>query len=55
MYFLMTALLEPGDEVIFPDPSFPIYESLIHFLGAKAMPVPLVESRRFSFDLNVLE
>jgi len=55
MYFVMTALLNPGDEVIYPDPSFPIYESLIQFLGAKAMPVPLVESRGFSFDLNVLE
>jgi aspartate aminotransferase len=55
MYFAMTALLNPGDEVIYPDPSFPIYESLIHFLGAKAMPVPLVESRGFSFDLDVLE
>src|SRR5215468_4823931 len=55
MYFSMTALLNPGDEVIYPDPSFPIYESLIHFLGAKAMPVPLVESRGFSFDLDVLE
>jgi len=55
MYFSMTALLNPGDEVIYPDPSFPIYESLVHFLGAKAMPVPLVESRGFSFDLNVLE
>ena len=55
MYFSMTALLNPGDEVIYPDPSFPIYESLIHFLGAKAMPVPLVESRGFSFDLDVFE
>ena len=54
MYFSMTALLNPGDEVIFPDPSFPIYESLIHFLGAKAVPVPLVESRGFSFDLDTL-
>ena len=55
MYFSMTALLEPGDEVIYPDPSFPIYESLIHFLGAKAVPVPLVESRGFSFDLETLK
>jgi len=54
MYFSMTALLDPGDEVIYPDPSFPIYESLIHFLGAKAMPVPLDESRGFSFDLDTL-
>ena len=55
MYFSMTALLEPGDEVIYPDPSFPIYESLIHFLGAKAVPVPLVESRGFSFDLETFK
>ncbi len=54
MYFAMTALLDPGDEVVYPDPSFPIYESLIHFLGATARPVPLVESRGFSFDLDVL-
>jgi aspartate/methionine/tyrosine aminotransferase len=55
MYFGMTALLNPGDEVIYPDPSFPIYESVINFLGAKAVPVPLVESRGFSFDLETLE
>jgi len=55
MYFGLTALLNPGDEVIYPDPSFPIYESVINFLGAKAMPVPLVESRGFSFDLETLE
>ena len=54
MYFLMTALLEPGDEVIYPDPSFPIYESLIHFLGATPVGVPVVESRGFSFDLDTL-
>jgi aspartate/methionine/tyrosine aminotransferase len=50
----MLALLEPGDEVIYPNPGFPIYESMINFLGAKAVPVPLVEERGFSFDLNVL-
>jgi aspartate/methionine/tyrosine aminotransferase len=55
MFFTMLALLEEGDEVIYPDPSFPIYESLIHFLGAVPKPVPLVESRGFSFDLNVLK
>jgi aspartate/methionine/tyrosine aminotransferase len=54
MFFTMMALLERGDEVIYPDPSFPIYESLIHFLGATAVPVPLVESRGFSFDLDAL-
>ncbi|MEQ1946503.1 MAG: pyridoxal phosphate-dependent aminotransferase [Bryobacteraceae bacterium] len=54
LYFAMTALVGPGDEVIYPDPGFPIYESLIHFLGAKPVPVPLLESRGFSFDLDVL-
>src|SRR4026208_611720 len=55
MFFTMVALLEEGDEVIYPDPSFPIYESLISFLGAVPKPVPLIESRGFSFDLNVLK
>jgi len=55
MFFTMMALLEEGDEVIYPDPSFPIYESLISFLGATPKPVPLVEGRGFSFDLNVLK
>lgn len=55
MYFLMTALLEPGDEVIYPNPGFPIYESLIDFLGATRVPMPLVESRGFSFDLDTFE
>jgi aspartate/methionine/tyrosine aminotransferase len=55
MYFGMTALLNPGDEVIYPDPSFPIYESVVNFLGATAVPVPLVESRGFSFDLETFE
>jgi aspartate/methionine/tyrosine aminotransferase len=55
MHFAMTALLEPGDEVIYPDPSFPIYESMIRFLGATPVSVPLAESRGFSFDLDALQ
>ena len=55
MFFTMMALLEEGDEVIYPDPSFPIYESLVDFLGAKRKPVPLVESRGFAFDLDVFK
>jgi len=54
MFFIMLALLEPGDEVIHPDPSFPIYESVIRFLGATPVSVPLLESRGFSFDLGTL-
>lgn len=53
IFFPMLALLEAGDEVIFPNPGFPIYESMIRFLGAKPVPVPLVEERGFSFDLDV--
>src|SRR5204862_4948305 len=54
MFFTMMALVEPGDEVIYPDPSFPIYESVIRFLGATPVAVPLLESRGFSFDLETL-
>ena len=55
MFFAMLAVVEPGDEVIYPNPSFPIYESVINFLGATPVPIPLVESRGFSFDLDVFE
>jgi aspartate/methionine/tyrosine aminotransferase len=53
IFFPMLALLEPGDEVIYPNPGFPIYESMINFLGAKAVAMPLEESRGFSFDLDL--
>ncbi|HEY2842438.1 MAG TPA: pyridoxal phosphate-dependent aminotransferase [Bryobacteraceae bacterium] len=55
MYFAIVALLEAGDEAIYPNPGFPIYESMIKFQGAKAVPIPLVESRGFSFDLDLFE
>jgi aspartate/methionine/tyrosine aminotransferase len=53
MFFTMLALIEPGDEVIYPDPGFPIYESMIRYTGAVPVPIPLVESRGFSFDLDI--
>lgn len=52
IFFPMLALLEPGDEVLYPDPGFPIYHSMIRFLGATPVPIPLTESSGFSFDLN---
>ena len=55
MFFTMMAVLEPGDEVIYPNPGFPIYESMINFLGATPVPMPLVESRGFSFDLDTFQ
>jgi aspartate/methionine/tyrosine aminotransferase len=54
IFFPMLALIEPGDEVIYPDPGFSIYESMINFLGATPVPIPLLEDRGFSFDLNLL-
>src|SRR5580698_9141609 len=53
IFFPMLALLEPGDEVIYPNPGFPIYESMIRFLGATPVPIPLEEARGFSFDLDL--
>ncbi|MCZ2074464.1 MAG: pyridoxal phosphate-dependent aminotransferase [Bryobacteraceae bacterium] len=53
LFFPMLALLEPGDEVIYPNPGFPIYESMIRFLDAVPVPMPLVESLGFSFDLDL--
>jgi aspartate/methionine/tyrosine aminotransferase len=50
MFFPMLALLEAGDEVIYPDPGFPIYESMIRFTGATPVPVPLLMERDFTFD-----
>jgi aspartate aminotransferase len=55
MFFTMLALLERGDEVIFPDPGFPIYRSMIRFLEAEPVSLPLVESRGFSIDLDYLK
>lgn len=55
IFFPMIALLEEGDEVVYPDPGFPIYRSMARFLGAKPVPIPLLEDRGFAFDLDVLE
>ena len=50
LFFVILALIEAGDEVIYPNPGFPIYESMISFAGAKAVPLPLREENDFSFD-----
>lgn len=54
IFFPMLALLEPGDEVLYPDPGFPIYRSMIQFLGARPVAIPLLEEDGFSFDLDFL-
>ena len=54
MFFTMLMLLEPGDEVIYPDPGFPIYQSVIRFAGGKPVPMPLLEKNGFSVDVDAL-
>ena len=51
MYFVITALVNPGDEVIYPNPGFPIYESVINFVGGVPVPIPLREESDFGFDM----
>jgi aspartate/methionine/tyrosine aminotransferase len=50
MFFAILALVNPGDEVIYPDPGFPIYESMARFVGGTPVAMPLREDRRFRFD-----
>ena len=46
----MLALVEPGDEVLYPDPGFPIYRSMIEYTGARPVPVPIREENNFAFS-----
>jgi aspartate/methionine/tyrosine aminotransferase len=55
MFYTIMALIEPGDEVIYPNPGFPIYESMINFLGGVAVPLQLSEQRDFRINLTELE
>jgi len=55
MFYTIMALIEPGDEVIYPNPGFPIYESMINFLGGTAVPLQLSEQREFRINLEELE
>lgn len=53
IFCALGALVNPGDEVLYPDPGFPAYKILIEFFGGKAVPIPLIEEREFSFDMTV--
>jgi len=55
LFFSIMALCGKGDEVIYPNPGFPIYESVINFSGAKPVPIPLREEKAFSFDLDEMK
>ncbi len=52
MFFSILAIVDEGDEVMYPNPGFPIYESVIDFVGAKSVPYPLREEKEFSFDID---
>jgi aspartate/methionine/tyrosine aminotransferase len=52
IFHTMLALIEKGDEVIYPNPGFPIYESMIEYVGGRAVPIPLREERDFAFDVK---
>ncbi|MBE0478544.1 pyridoxal phosphate-dependent aminotransferase [Candidatus Aerophobetes bacterium] len=53
--YSILACVNKEDEVIYPSPGFPIYESFINFVGAKPIPLPLLEEKEFSFDADELE
>lgn len=54
MFYALLALAQEGDEVIYPNPGFPIFESMINFVGAKAVPLPLREELEFELDPDEL-
>ncbi|MFQ5521125.1 MAG: pyridoxal phosphate-dependent aminotransferase [Candidatus Methylomirabilia bacterium] len=55
MFFTILALVNRGDEAIYPNPGFPIYESVINFVGGVPVPIPLREETGFGFDMEVFE
>jgi len=55
IFYSILACINEGDEVIYPNPGFPIYESVINFVGAKAVPLPLLEEKNFQFDIDMLK
>ena len=54
IFFSILALVDPGDEVIYPNPGFPIYESMINYVGGKAVPIQLREERDFGLNPDEL-
>ena len=55
MFFTIMALVGEGDEVLYPNPGFPIYESVVNFVGGRAIGVPLREATGFNFDMDFFE
>jgi aspartate/methionine/tyrosine aminotransferase len=54
IFFLILSLIDAGDEVIYPNPGFPIYESMIRYVGGEAVPIRLREERDFGLDVDEL-
>jgi aspartate aminotransferase len=54
IFFTILALINAGDEVIYPNPGFPIYESMVNYVGGKAVPIRLPEEKDFSLDVEEL-
>lgn len=54
LFSALASVINPGDEILYPDPGFPAYKILIEFFGGKAIPIPLIEERNFSFDMKIL-
>lgn len=55
IFIALSAILEKGDEVIYPNPGFPTYQTLIDYFGCIRKPIPLLEKNGFSFDMNVFK
>jgi len=55
IFYAISALVEDGDEVIYPNPGYPIYESLINYMGAIPVALPLLEEKQFSFNVSDLK
>jgi aspartate/methionine/tyrosine aminotransferase len=54
MFFTILALIDPGDEVLYPNPGFPIYESMIRYIGGVPVPIRLVEKKGYELDVDQL-
>jgi aspartate/methionine/tyrosine aminotransferase len=54
MFFVILALVDEGDEVLYPNPGFPIYESMIRYIGGNPVPVRLLEEKAFTLDVDQL-
>lgn len=55
MFHMINALIDPGDEVIIPNPGFPIYESVVNYLGGTSVALPLLEEKEFNFSIDDLK